>query len=174
MVLSRLITHVAEADHSGHVLQLAIAIGRAGQAVERVVGDIEFHHARSDAPDPLGLRMDDESIFRRCGARSRCPATPIDVDDAEPAGAEGLDTIGCAELRDFEPGQSGRAHHAGALRHRDLETVNGQGDCLMGARLGCAKVAIMIPGYNKIPHAAVSFSVAPKCSGKWRSADMTG
>ena len=39
------VAHVAQADDAGHVLQLAVAVRRAGQAVERMVGDIELHDA---------------------------------------------------------------------------------------------------------------------------------
>ena len=34
-------------------LQLAVAVGRAGQAVERMVGNVEFHHAAADVLQPL-------------------------------------------------------------------------------------------------------------------------
>ena len=37
------VTHVAQADGSCHVLQLTVAIGRAGQAVEGMIGDVELH-----------------------------------------------------------------------------------------------------------------------------------
>ena len=39
------VTHFAQARHAGHVLQFAVAIGGAGQAVERVIGDVQLHHA---------------------------------------------------------------------------------------------------------------------------------
>ncbi len=42
------VADVAQADRAGHVLQLAVAVGRAGQAIERMVGDVEFHHAAAD------------------------------------------------------------------------------------------------------------------------------
>ena len=45
MGLDRLIAHVAQADRARHILQLAIAIGRAGQAIQRVVRDVKLHHA---------------------------------------------------------------------------------------------------------------------------------
>src|SRR3546814_6876880 len=39
------VADVAQADGAGHVLQFAVAIGGTGQAVERMVGDVEFHDA---------------------------------------------------------------------------------------------------------------------------------
>ena len=50
------VAHVAQADRAGHVLQLAVAVGGAGEAVERVVGDIKLHHALADAGEPIVLR----------------------------------------------------------------------------------------------------------------------
>ena len=47
------VAHLAQAHRAGHVLQLAIAIGRAGQAVERMVGDVKLHHALAQ---PLAAR----------------------------------------------------------------------------------------------------------------------
>ena len=38
------VTHFAQPDRAGHVLQFAIAVGRAGQAVERMLGNVELHH----------------------------------------------------------------------------------------------------------------------------------
>ncbi len=38
------VAHFAQADHAGHVLQLAVAVRGAGEAVERMVGDVELHH----------------------------------------------------------------------------------------------------------------------------------
>jgi hypothetical protein len=38
------VTHLAQAHHPGHGLQLAVAVRGAGQAIQRMVGDIELHH----------------------------------------------------------------------------------------------------------------------------------
>src|SRR5690606_34724527 len=52
------VAHVAQADVGGLFLQLAIVVGRAGQAVERVVGDVQLHHALAQLLEPRGLRLD--------------------------------------------------------------------------------------------------------------------
>ena len=45
VVLARVaVAHLAQADGAGHVLELAVAVGRAGEAIERVIGDVELHH----------------------------------------------------------------------------------------------------------------------------------
>ena len=38
------IAHLAQPDGASHVLQLAIPVGRAGQAIQRMVGDVQLHH----------------------------------------------------------------------------------------------------------------------------------
>ena len=43
------VAHLAQTDRTGHVLQLAIAVGGTGQAVERMIGNVKLHHA---APQP--------------------------------------------------------------------------------------------------------------------------
>ena len=47
------IAHFAQANHAGHVLQLAVAVGGTGQAIEWVVGDVQLHYA---APQVRELR----------------------------------------------------------------------------------------------------------------------
>jgi hypothetical protein len=37
------VTHFPQADLAGHGLQLAVAVGGAGQAVQRVIGDVKLH-----------------------------------------------------------------------------------------------------------------------------------
>ena len=68
------VAHVAQADGAGHVLQLAVAVGGAGQAVERMVGDVELHHALADLLQALGLGRHDHA--RRRPASCRRPACP--------------------------------------------------------------------------------------------------
>src|SRR3546814_3141572 len=46
------VADVAQADGAGHVLQFAVAIGGTGQAVERMVGDVEFHDAATQLLQP--------------------------------------------------------------------------------------------------------------------------
>src|SRR5712675_2316741 len=55
------VAHVAQADGTRHVLQLAVAVGGAGQAIQRMVGDVELHHALADLFQPLGLGRHDHA-----------------------------------------------------------------------------------------------------------------
>ena len=73
MVLALIaVAHVAQADRARHVLQFAVAIGRTGQAVQRMVGDVELHHALAQLLQPLGLGVDHEA--RASPAWCRKPA----------------------------------------------------------------------------------------------------
>ena len=95
------VAHVAQADRAGHVLQLAVAVGRAGQAVERVIGDVELHHARAQLLEPLA-----SGCARPCPAatgvvqEAGVPRAALDLDQAQAAGAEALQAVGRAELGD--------------------------------------------------------------------------
>ena len=62
------VAHFAQADGAGHVLQFAIAIGRAGQAIQRMVGDVELHHALAQAGEVLRLGAHNHSVFCRSRA----------------------------------------------------------------------------------------------------------
>ena len=37
------VTHFAQTHRARHVLQLTVTVGRTGQTVERMIGDVEFH-----------------------------------------------------------------------------------------------------------------------------------
>ncbi len=111
------VAHFAQADRARHVLQLAIAVGGAGQAVERMIGDVELHHAAAQLGEARRLGLHLHAGFDRRGAGGgRAPAA-FDLDQAEAAGAEGVEAVGGAELRHLDAGFHGRAHDRGACRH---------------------------------------------------------
>ncbi len=58
------VAHVAQSDFAGNVLQLAIAVGRARQAVERMIGDVEFEHAFAHPRQRLRLGAHDHARLR--------------------------------------------------------------------------------------------------------------
>jgi hypothetical protein len=62
------VAHFAQADRAGHVLQLAVAVGRAGEAVERMVGNIQFHDAATQLAEFAALRPHLHARGDRCGA----------------------------------------------------------------------------------------------------------
>ena len=82
------VADVAKPDVSGLRLQFAIAIGGAGEAIERMVGDIKLHHALAQRLETIGLGLDDHARQDRRRAGSGCAGAALDLDEAEPARAE--------------------------------------------------------------------------------------
>ena len=83
------VAHFAQADRAGHVLQFAIAVGGAGQAVQRMVGDVELHDALAELLEPLGLGVHHHARRDRRGAGRGRAGAAFDLDQAQPAGAKG-------------------------------------------------------------------------------------
>ena len=113
------VAHVAQADGARHVLQLAIAVGGAGQAIERMVGDVELHHALAELLQPLGLGRTTmpgaTGVVQEAGVPAR-PSISTRQRRQEPKAST---DIGGAELGHLYAGIHGGAHDRGAGRHRD-------------------------------------------------------
>ncbi len=133
------VAHVAQPDRAGHVLQLAIAIGGAGQAVQRMIGDVELHHALAQALEPLGLGAHHHSGGDRRRAGGRRPGAPLDLDQAQPARAERVEHVGRAELRNLRSHLHRGTHDRGAFRHRDGTAVDGQRHRLLALRAAACR-----------------------------------
>jgi hypothetical protein len=89
------VAHVSQADGAGHVLQLAIAVRRAGQAIQGVVGNIQFHYVASEACDRFGLRADLHAGLDPGRAGRRVTIAALDLDDTQTAGTERLQAVRC-------------------------------------------------------------------------------
>src|SRR5690606_24423170 len=126
------VAHVAQADDTGHVLQFAIAVGRAGQAVQRVIGDVQLHDAAADVCQFRGLRTHFHAGFGRRRAGCRVAAAAVDFDQAQAAGTEGFQAFGCAQFRHVDAGFCSCTHDRSTLRHGDGFTVNFQRDQIFG------------------------------------------
>ena len=175
MVRAGRIAHITQPHLPCRILQLAIAIGRAGQAIQRVVADIQLHHAAAQLADLVGLGPHDHALGHRGGAAGGRAAPPLDLDHAQTAGPERLQVIAGAQLGDLHLGHHGRAHHRCALRHRHLHPVDGQADgrAVAGGGAHVTLVARGELGDDEVFHSAASLWVA-KSSGNCVSADMTG
>src|SRR5690606_37435617 len=57
------VAHAAQAYDAGHVLQLAIAVGRTGQAVQRVIGDVQLHHVAAQLVQGVVFGLHDHAFF---------------------------------------------------------------------------------------------------------------
>ena len=85
MVIALAISYIAQADSARLILQLAIAVRSARQAVERVIGNIEFHHALAQLGKVRRLRADDHVVGNGRGARCGRAAHPGDFDETQAA-----------------------------------------------------------------------------------------
>src|SRR6478736_8724640 len=110
------------------------------------------------------------------GAGGRRSGAALDLDQAKPAGAEGLDHVGGAELRDLPAELDGHAHDGGAIRNRDRHAVDGERHRLLCFGTRGAEIDFVNQRHLRGPHSAASrrFGEAPKSSGKWVSALITG
>ncbi|MCY1199487.1 hypothetical protein D9M72_108910 [compost metagenome] len=138
------VAHVAQAHHAGHVLQFAVAVGRTGQAVQRVVGDVELHDAAAQFVQLRRFGVDHHAVLGRGRARSGVAPPAFDLHQAKPARAEGFQAVGRAQLGNVDAGLRGRAHQRGAGGHRDGLAVDGQGDGFDGLARRRAHVAIAL------------------------------
>ncbi len=127
----------------GLVLQRALAALVADRAVERVVDEQEFHdallglvgHGRRELGLDDHARHDGRGARRRRFRHAATVAHVGDLDQALPAGARGFEQRVVAEPRDLDAELLGRPDQQGALRHGDLEPVDGDGDqVLLGGR----------------------------------------
>ena len=134
------VAHLAQADDAGHVLQFAMSIGGARQAIERVIGNVQFHHAAAHIGELLVLGGDLHPGGDRGGTRGRQSLHALDLDQAQAAGAEGLELVGGAQLGDLHVRQGCGTHHRGAFRHRDFLAVDGQRHRLRAVALGGAEI----------------------------------
>ena len=150
------VAHVAQADRARHILKLAIAVGSAGQAVERMIGDVKFHHALAQPLQAFGLGAHDHASGNRRRARRWRPRAALDLDQAKPAGAERLDHVGRAELWDLRSHFHGGTHDRGALGHRHRRPVDDERDGLLRARAGRAVVDLMDERHDVLLHSAAS------------------
>ncbi len=134
------VAYLAQADRAGHVLQLAIAVGRTGQTVERVIGDVKLHHALAQPLEPVGLGAHHHAVRGRRRARGRRTRPALDLDQAEAAGAECFQHVGGAEFWNLGAKLHRRAHDRSAFGHRDRGAIDGQRDRLLRSWAGCAVI----------------------------------
>ena len=152
MVLSRIaITYVAQAHLGGLILKLAIVVGRTCQAIEGVIGDVEFHHPAPQLFEAGCLGGNHHALFGRRSARGRRAPAALDLDEAQSARAEGLDVIGCTQLRDRAATFRSRAHHRGSGRHGDLAPVDRERHTFRRKHFGRAEILLPFIGHDVSP-----------------------
>ena len=152
------VAHLAQADHAGHGLQLAVAVGGAGQAVQRVVGDVQLHHVAAQFGQSRRLGAHFHAGLRRRRAGGGVALAALDLDQAETAGAERLERLGGAELGNHDARRNSGAQQRGAGRHGDGDAVDLERHRAVG---GDRRGAEVDPLHRK-------------SSGKWSRAESTG
>ena len=127
VVLARIsVANVPQTDGARHVLQFAVAVGRARQAVQRMIGNVELHDVAAHFRKPRVLRSHVHAVGHFGGARCRKAFGPLDFHQAQPAGAEGLEHVAGAEFWNVDAGQRGRADDHRALGNRHRLAVDGE------------------------------------------------
>ena len=130
------VAHVAQPNVARLRLQLAIAIDGAGEAIERMIGNIKLHYTLAQCFQAFGLGMDHHARRDRGGARGGGSGAALDLDQAETAGAERLEHVSGAEFRDFGPSFHRRPHDGRAFRHMHFHSVDGERDRFVRPRRG--------------------------------------
>ena len=133
MVLALItIAHIAQANLARRILQFAVAIGRAGQAIERMVGNIKLHHPLAQGTQERGLGLDHHARRHWRGAGGRRAISALNLDQTHAARAKGFKAIGGTELWHPNAQIHGRAHDRCTLGHGHFKPINGQADLKFG------------------------------------------
>ncbi len=96
------VSHIAQTNSASHILQFAIAVGSARQAIERMVGDVEFHDAFAEFREAISLRRYFEAGRDWCSARCRRSLAAFNFAQAQAARAECFHVVGGTELGDLD------------------------------------------------------------------------
>ncbi|MNY33354.1 hypothetical protein D3C86_1676290 [compost metagenome] len=167
------ITHFPQADLSGDGLQLAVAVGRAGQAVQRVIGDVQLHDVAAQGRELWRLGMHGHAFSDRRGAGRGVAAHAVDLHQAHAAGAKGFQAVGGTEFGNGGAQQRSGAHHRSAFGHADAAAVDVQGDLHLAVAGRRAQIDI---GFRveESDHCSASEACRPKSAGKCLRALATG
>ncbi len=167
------VAHFAQAHLPRHGLQFAVAVGRACQAVQRVIGNVQLHHVASQRGELGGLRANHHAFGYRGGAGGRVAAHAIDLHQAHAAGAERLQAVGGAEFGNGGAEQGRGTHDRGAGGDADFAPVDGQADLHVAFARRGAQVDIAA-GIEDVDHWSASVVARPKSAGKYLRALATG
>ena len=94
------IAHLAQANGTGDILQFAVAVGRAGEAIEGVIRNVEFHHPAPHLGDLLRLRVHHHALLNRLRAGGDQTAPAFHFNQTDATGTKRLQAVGGAQLGD--------------------------------------------------------------------------
>ncbi len=116
---------LGQADRVGQVVEFAaVAAAGPGQAVLRVVAEIQLHDAGPEALDLVRLGPDRHPVAAWGRARGGRPAPAVHLHDAQAARAERIQRVGRAQLGDLHAHGRGGAHDRGALGDVDVTAIH--------------------------------------------------
>ena len=116
------------AELVGEILQRALAALVADRAVKRVVDEQELEHARPALDGFAVVRVDHHALgYRRRAGRLQLGKL-LDLHQADAARGVDAETGVVAVIRHLNAGLNGRLQHRGALRHRNLTSIDRESD----------------------------------------------
>ena len=136
------VAHLAQADDAGHVLQLAVAVRGAGEAIERMIRDVQLHHAAADVGELLVLGVTTMPCATGVVHEAGKPFMPSICTRHMRHEPNASSCLRGAELRNLDVRERRGAHHRSALGHRDLAAVDGQGNELLARPLRGAVIVL--------------------------------
>ena len=144
MVCLYIIAYITQTDGACLILQLTIPVGTASQAVERVIGDVELHHALAQHRETRGLRVNDHAGFDRRRAAGRRTFVAVNLDEAEATGTEAFHAVCSTKFGDRRALLCRCTHDAAAGGHGDVAPVNGKRNALRRFRSWCPEIALRL------------------------------
>ncbi len=160
------IPDLAKADCPRLILKFAIPVRCAGQAIERVIRNVELHHALAQFLQEVRLRPHDHAGFDRGRATRGSPLSAVDFDKAQPTRSEAFEAVCRAQFWNCSSDFCCRTHHTCSFGNSDALTVDRQRDHHARPAGGRSEI-----GLRLIRHAP---SFRTKSSGKCRIALSTG
>ena len=135
---------ITQPHHAGHVLEFAIAVGRAGEAIKGVVGDVQLHDALAQLVQLGSLRANGHPFAARCGARSRSAGLTVDLDQAQTTRSEGGEVVRGTQLRDRSARKRGGAHDRRTFGDLDRHTIDLHRDDRLRIHRRSTEVALIV------------------------------
>ena len=126
-VLLALVADLVDAEVAGEGAQLAVGAAGAGLAVAVVLRQEQLDDGLAALAGLGRVGLHDHAVGHRRGARGDERAGALDLDQADPAGADRLDVFEVAQARHLRAGLPGGLQDGGAVWDLDLDVVYGEG-----------------------------------------------
>ena len=125
VIADALVAGLLHAVLIAQVLQLALAVLGAAEAVGAVGGEHQVQHGAPGGDDLPGLGMDDIALSNRSGAGGEQLGIALDLHQADPAGCLRGQILQVAKGGNFDAYALGGLQNGAALLNLHLNTVDG-------------------------------------------------